>query len=313
MSEQKIPVDHHLRYPAQPDLTRFAWLSIAAAVTTILLKGGAAALTGSVGLLSDAAESVVNLVAAVIALFALRVAAKPPDHDHPFGHSKAEYFSAVIEGIMIFIAAAFIIASAVTRLMNPKMPDQLGIGLAITALAAVINGVVGWYLQKQGRTHNSATLVADGKHLMTDVVTSVAVIAGVGLVAITKNPILDPIIALLAGVNILWTGWRLVKSSVDGLMDKAVSDEKAAELDAVLAKYTHVGEVGVHAVRTRVSGAREFMEFHLLVPGDWTVHRSHDLAEKIIDDLVAAVPDIRVSVHVEPIEDPKSYEDVTDF
>lgn len=307
------PGDTPLRYAPPPDLTKYAILSIVAALVTIGLKGGAAWLTGSVGLLSDAAESLVNLVAAVIALIALRVSIKPPDDNHPYGHSKAEYFSAAVEGVMIFVAAAFIIAASVDRLINPRLPEQLGLGLAISLVAAVINGAVGLVLLRQGRKHNSATLLADGKHLMTDVITSAAVLLGVGLVAVTQQPLLDPIVALLAGINILWTGFGLIRDSVNGLMDVALPENTSAALIGVLDQYRDPGKIEFHAVRTRRAGNRQFMDFHILVPGAWSVQRGHDLTEDVIDALIAAVPEIRVSAHLEPVEDPKSYADETDF
>lgn len=305
--------DAHLRYPPPPDLSRYAWLSVAAAVVTILLKGSAAALTGSVGLLSDAAESLVNLVAAVVAVIALKVSIRPPDGNHPFGHSKAEYFSAVVEGVMIFVAAGFIIVSAAERIVHPRMPEQLGIGLLISVAASLINGAVGLLLRRQGARYRSATLSADGAHLLTDVVTSVAVLIGVGLVALTGWQVLDPVVAILAGINILWTGWGLIHHAVDGLMDIALPDDVHGRLVAVLDRYRDPGVIDMHAVRTRQGGNREFMEFHLLVPGAWPVQRGHDLSEEIIDALVAEVPDIRVSVHLEPIEDAKSYQDQADY
>ena len=301
------------RYAPPVDLSKFAWLSIAAAVVTIGLKGGAAWLTGSVGLLSDAAESLVNLVAAIVALIALKVAIRPPDESHPYGFSKAEYFSAAVEGVMIFAAAAFIIATSIERLLNPRMPEQLGLGLIISVAAALINGGVALVLLRKGREHGSATLIADGKHLMTDVVTSAAVLVGVALVAFTKQPVLDPVVALLAGANILWTGIGLIRSSVNGLMDVSVPEQTNAGLYEVLDRFREPGRVEFHAVRTRVAGNRQFMEFHILVPGNWTVQQGHDLTEDVIDALVGVVPAVRVAAHIEPIEDPKSYADETDF
>lgn len=305
--------ENGLRYTPPTDLSKFAWLAIAAAVVTIALKAGAALLTGSVGLLSDAAESLVNLVAAIVALIALKVSIKPPDANHPYGHSKAEYFSAAVEGVMIFVAAAFIIATSVERLFNPRMPEQLGVGLAISVGASLINGAVALVLLRKGREYGSATLIADGRHLVTDVVTSAAVLIGVGLVAITKLPMLDPIVALLAGANILWTGLGLIRSSVDGLMDIALPEGTHNSLVQVLEGFREPKKIEFHAVRTRQAGNRKFMEFHLLVPGDWSVQRGHDFTEDVIDELVKVVPEVRVSAHLEPIEDPKSYADETDF
>ncbi|HPF81442.1 cation diffusion facilitator family transporter, partial [Nostocoides australiense] len=204
------------------NLTKFAWLSIAAAIATIALKFGAYVLTGSVGLLSDAAESIVNLVAAFVALLALHVASRPPDDDHHYGHSKAEYFSAVVEGVMIFVAAVFILLTSVERFLHPQGLQNVGVGLGISVIASVLNGTVAMLLLRAGRAHNSITLVADGKHLLTDVWTSVGVVVGVLLVAVTKWERLDPIIAFLVGCNIIWTGWHLIRQSVDGLMDKTI-------------------------------------------------------------------------------------------
>lgn len=301
------------RYAPPTDLSRYAWLSIAVALLTIVLKTGAAWITGSVGLLSDAAESLVNLVAAIIALITLKIAVRPPDDGHPFGHSKAEYFSAAVEGVMIFVAAALIIATAVERIITPAMPRQLGIGLAISVVAAVVNGAAGFVILRAGRTHGSATLVADGRHLLTDVITSGAVLLGVALVAVTRLPILDPIVALLAGINILWTGFGLVKGSVDGLMDVALPSEIFEALDAELDRTRVAGQIEFHAIRTRQAGNHQFMDLHVLVPGDWSVRKGHDFTEDLIDRLVEIAPDLRIGAHLEPIEDPRSYEDAHDF
>ena len=290
------------------DLTKFAWLSIAAALATIALKTTAWLLTGSVGLLSDAAESVVNLVAAVVALIALRVAAKPADKNHHFGHSKAEYFSSAIEGVMIFVAAVVIVAFAVERLIFPRPLEEIGVGLLITVGASVINGGVALVLLGAGAKYNSITLRADGQHLMTDVVTSVGVVVGVGLVALTGWQILDPIVAIGVGINILWTGWKLVSESTAGLMDEALPKETNARIREILAEHTSE-QIDFHALRTRVSGARAFMEMHMLVPGAWSVKQGHDAMEDLIDLIRAEFPDLHVTGHLEPIEDPRSYED----
>lgn len=297
------------RYAPPVDLSRYAWLSIAAALTTIILKGGAAALTGSVSLLSDALESFVNLVAAVMALVMLKISIRPPDENHRFGHSKAEYFSAGTEGIMVLVAAVLIAWEAVGRLIHPRMPERLGVGLAISVVAALINGAVGAILIRQGSRMRSATLAADGRHLMTDVVTSVAVLVGVGLVAVTGEPRLDPVVAIIAAVNIVRIGIGLVRSSVNGLMDIALPDELEHRLAEVLESHRS-DTVDFHALRTRESGNRRFMEFHLLVPDEWSVKAGHDLAEDIVDELRAVEPDLRVTVHIEPLRDARSYEDV---
>lgn len=297
------------RHPQPEDLTRFAWLSIAAALLTITLKTVAWQLTGSVGLLSDAAESVVNLVAAIAALVALKVALKPPDHNHHFGHSKAEYFSAALEGIMIFVAAAIILVTSVERFLNPQPLENLGIGLAVSVVASVINGLVAWVLIRAGRKHRSITLTADGRHLLTDVWTSVGVVVGVGLVAVTGWERLDAVVAFAVGVNILLTGWHLIATSTAGLMDVSLPEEDNVRIQEILDRWTSE-EVQFHAVRTREAGHRRFMEMHLLVPGAWSVKQGHDLSEDVIDSLLEAYPDLRVSCHLEPIEDPRSYEDM---
>ncbi|HQR25995.1 MAG TPA: cation diffusion facilitator family transporter [Nocardioides sp.] len=289
-------------------LTRYAWLSIGAAIATIVLKTGAYWLTGSVGLLSDAAESLVNLVAAVVALFALRVAARPADALHHFGHSKAEYFSAVTEGIMIFVAAVFIIESAVERFVHPVPLENVGVGLAISALASVINGWVALVLLRAGRRHRSITLVADGKHLLTDVWTSVGVVVGVLLVALTGWLRLDPLVATAVGLNIIHTGWRLIRQSLSGLLDRALDADSQAKVDAVLAAY-EAEQVRFHAVRSREAGHRSFLSMHVLVPGSWTVQEGHDLLEEIEERLRGVVDHLEVSAHLEPIEDPRSYEE----
>ncbi len=292
---------------ARQNLTRFAWLSIAAAVLTIGLKTGAYFLTGSVGLLSDAAESVVNLVAAVVALIALRVAAQPADAEHPYGHAKAEYFSAVVEGIMIFVAAIFIIYSAVQRFLDPQPIENVGIGLGVSVFASVINGLVAWKLINVGREERSITLTADGKHLLTDVWTSVGVVLGVMLVALTGWLRLDPIIAFLVGLNIIWTGYHLISQSVDGLMDRAFPTEDADAVVATLEEFA-TSEVHFHGVRTREAGHQRFISMHMLVPGDWSVQRGHDLAEQVEARLGERFEHVDVDVHIEPSDDPRSFE-----
>lgn len=290
------------------DLTRFAWLSIAAALATIALKTFAWRVTGSVGLLSDAAESVVNLVAAVVALVALRVAIKPADKNHNFGHSKAEYFSAAVEGVMIFVAAAVIMVSAVQRFFAPQPLDNVGVGLLVSVVASIINGSVAWVLLRAGRKYRSLTLTADGRHLLTDVWTSVGVVLGVGLVVLTNWPRLDAIVAFCVGINILVTGWKLISESTAGLMDVSLPKQDNAAIRRVLESYKQE-YVMFHAVRTRESGNRRFMDMHLLVPGAWTVQQSHDLVEDIEAELRGLYPDLQIMIHIEPIEDPRSYDD----
>ena len=294
----------------RPDLRKYAWLAIAAAVLTVLLKTAAWAITGSVGLLSDAAESLVNLVAAIVALVSLTIAARPADEDHHFGHSKAEYFSAALEGIMVFVAAASIIYLGIERLFNPRPLESLGIGLAVSMVAAVLNGVVGRILIRVGERHRSITLRADGKHLMTDVYTSVGVVLGLGLAWLSGWNWVDPVIAILVGVNILFTGYRLISESTAGLMDASLSPEDNARIQAILDAHTEEGRIEFHAVRTRESGSRQFMEMHMLVPGDWTVQRGHDAMEDLVEEIVALFPAMSVTGHLEPVSDPRSYEDM---
>jgi len=292
-----------------PGLFRLLWLSVAAAVATITLKTVAWLLTGSVGLLSDAAESVVNLVAAVFALGALRVASRPPDRDHAYGHAKAEYFSAGVEGALIFVAAAIIVGSAVNRLINPQAITDVGVGLAISAAASVINLAVGQRLSRVGRAQRSITLEADGRHLITDVWTSVGVILGVAAVALTGWERLDPIIALAVAANILLTGARLVRRSASGLMDRSLSHEELAQIRQVLEPF-EVGGRRFHALRTRQAGRQAFISVHVLVPGAWTVQRGHDEAERIEAALRERLPYATVFTHLEPIEDPRSFDDI---
>ena len=288
---------------ATPDLRKYAWLAIVTAVLTVLLKGSAWAITGSVGLLSDAAESMVNLVAAIVALISLTIAARPADEGHHFGHSKAEYFSALLEGVMIFVAAASIIYLGIERLLNPRPLQSLGIGLAISIVAAVLNGVVGQILIKVGTRHRSITLRADGRHLMTDVWTSVGVIVGVGLVAWSGWLWLDPVIALLVAANIVWIGYQLMRRSADGLMDRAVPAEDLQKIERLLADYRQKG-LEFHALRTRQAGSRAFVTLHVLVPGHWSVQEGHDWAGRIEADIRKALEHADVTTHLEPIGDP---------
>ena len=284
---------------ATPGLTRFAWLSIATALVTIALKSGAYLLTGSVGLLSDAAESGVNLLAAVIALVALRVAARPADHNHDFGHGKAEYFSAGAEGLMIFVAAGLILATAVQRFMHPAAIESVGPGLAISTLASVLNGALGLLLLRAGRNYRSVTLTADGKHLLTDVWTSVGVIVGVLLVALTGWQRLDPIVAALVGLNILVTGYRLVSQAVTSLLDAALPQVDIDRLTETLDSL-RTSEVDFTHVRTRESGRFRFVSLTVLVPGDWTVERGHQLTDTVESAVARDLPDTEVQTQLAP-------------
>jgi len=290
-------------------LFRLLWLSVAAAVATITLKTVAYLLTGSVGLLSDAAESVVNLVAAIVAMLALRFALKPADEEHAYGHQKAEYFSAGVEGTLVLVAAVTIGITAFGRLLDPQAIDSVGLGLAVSAAASLINLAVGFLLLRAGREERSIVVEADGRHLIADVWTSAGVIAGVAAVALTGWAILDPLIALAVAVNIVIAGLRLVRRSVGGLMDRALDADDLAQIQAVLARYREQEGIDFHALRTRQAGSRAFASVHVLVPGAWTVQRGHDLVEQVEDDLRARLPHATIFTHLEPVEDPKSFAD----
>ena len=267
--------------------------------------------TGSVGLLSDALESTVNIVAAVVALFALRTAMKPADAMHHFGRGKAEYFSASIEGFMILLAALIIVYTAIERIITPRDLEQIGWGLTISTVAAVINGGTALILLRAGKLHRSPVLVADGKHLMTDVWTSVGVIVGVGLVVVTGWNRLDGIVALAVGLNIIVTGVNLLRTSTAGLMDKALSDEDHLKIVKVLTKYES-DEVKFHELQTREAGRQRFVSMHVLVPGAWTIQKGHDLSENLEADIIAELPDTIITTHVEPLEDERSWADQTE-
>ena len=289
-------------------LTPYAWLSIAAALATMALKGLAAWITGSVGLLSDALESLVNLGAALLALWMLRVAAEPPDEKHPFGYSKAEYFSAVVEGMLIVAAATAIVATAVPRLLAPRPIEAFGLGLAISLAATLINLAVAVTLLRAGKRHDSVALEADGQHLLTDVWTSVGIVAAVGAIALTGWLILDPLIAIAVAVYIVWTGVGVMRRSLLGLMDRALPETELEAIRAVLEPYKAKG-LDYHALRTRRAGRRRLVELHLLVPGGISVHDGHAVAEEIEDRIRAALPGTAVLTHLEPIEAPASYRD----
>lgn len=289
-------------------LVRYAWLSIAAALATIVLKLAAYALTDSVGLLSDALESVVNLAGAVMALCMLVIAARPPDDDHAHGHDKAEYFSSGVEGTLILIAAAGIAWAAFERLRAPRPLEQIGAGLAVSITASAINFAVARVLLRVGRRERSITLEADAQHLMTDVWTSVGVVTAVGLVALTGWQRLDPIVALLVAANIVFTGVGLVRRSTLGLLDTALPPAQQDSVRTVLDRYAANG-VQYHALRTRQAGARRFVSVHVLVPGEWTVQRGHDLLERMEAEIRSALPGASVLTHLEPKEDASSWED----
>jgi cation diffusion facilitator family transporter len=286
----------------------YAVLSIVAALLTIALKVVAWRLTGSVGLLSDAAESVVNLVAALIALWALTVAARPPDESHAFGYTKAEYFASGAEGFLILAAAFGIVIAAWGRWHDPRPIADPWIGIGVSAAASLINGAVAVALMRAGNRLRSITLRADAHHLLTDVWTSAGVIAGIALVALTGWLRLDPLIAFAVAVNIVWTGWKLVRETGLGLLDRSLPDEERRAITAALIPFQEQG-ILFHAIRTRVAGLRHFVSMHVLAPRDWTVQRGHDLCEAVEAAVRQALPQATVFTHLEPREDPVSWED----
>jgi cation diffusion facilitator family transporter len=287
---------------------QYMLLSTGAAVATIVLKSLAWRLTGSVGLLSDAMESGVNLIAAIGAFWALTLAAKPADRTHHYGHFKAEYFSSGLESVLIVAAALAIIHAAIGRLQDPQPLEQLGIGLAISLAATGINALVARVLLKAARRFDSITLRADAHHLLTDVWTSTGVFVGIGLVKLTGLTILDPLIAIAVAVNIVFTGWKLLHETASGLLDRSLPDQEQRLLENLLSSYES-DEIRFHALRTRVAGSRRFVSFHLLVPGHWTVQAGHDLCEELEHKVAATLTRTHVLTHLEPIEDPKAWDD----
>ncbi|MDD2738764.1 MAG: cation diffusion facilitator family transporter [Methylomonas lenta] len=308
---------------AQPSLARYGWLSIAAALATIALKSYAYWLTDSVGLLSDALESLINLVAAVIVLVVLSIASRPPDDDHAYGHDKVEYFSSGAEGVMILLAAFSIAYTAWERLTHPEPLQQLDLGIAISVFASLINLFVARILMSVGQRRQSITLEADGKHLMTDVWTTIGILIGIGIIAVGNHfevtlnlakqlgmngwEILDPIIAILVAINIVWAGLHLIRRTVAGLMDAALPEEELAEIINVLERFAASDQITYHALRTRYAGARRFMSVHVLVPGHWSVQQGHDLLEMIEQQIMDKFDNIDIDTHLEPIEDLASW------
>jgi cation diffusion facilitator family transporter len=288
--------------------TSYAWLSVATSIVTIALKFGAYALTGSVGLLSDAIESIVNIVAALVALIILTYSAAAPDREHNFGHEKAQYFSSGIEGTLIFVAAAGIIWTAIPRFVNPQELEQVGLGLVLSVAAAAANALCAVIMLRAAHAHRSITLEADARHLLTDVWTTAGVLVGVLLVQFTGWLRLDPIIAVAVALQILWTGWSLIARSFQGLMDRAVPDEDQEKIIEVLSRL-HDRGCDYHALRTRVAGAKSFVDVHVLVPGSMSVQDGHDLVEQLENDIQAKLPHVEVLTHLEPLEDPKSWDD----
>jgi cation diffusion facilitator family transporter len=289
-------------------LARYAWLSVAAALVTMALKGTAAWLTGSLGLLSDAVESLVNLGAALVAVYTLRVAAREPDEKHPFGYSKAEYFSSAVEGSLIMLAALAIVATAIPRLVDPREILHFDTGIFVSLVAAAVNLGTALVLLGAGKRHESIALEADAHHLLTDVWTSIGVVAGVGATVLTGWLALDPVIAIAVALHITWTGAKVLRRSVLGLMDRALPEPELERIRRILEPY-QVRGIEYHALRTRRAGRVRMVEMHLLVPGDMTVREGHRVADQIEDAIRAELPGSAVITHLEPIEDPASYRD----
>jgi cation diffusion facilitator family transporter len=285
--------------PAKQKVARLAAWSIAIALLVLALKTAAWLLTGSVALFSDALESVVNVIAAGVALYAVRLSHKPADAGHPFGHHKAEYLSAVIEGALIIVAALLIFSEAIRALMDPAPLDQPALGLAVNLAAGAVNGAWAWLLIRTGREARSPALVADGRHLYADVVTSVGVIAGLLLALATSFAALDPLLAIAVGLHILREGWKLVNASVQGLMDRALGAEELSEIRAIIAANAGAA-IEHHDLKTREAARARFIEFHLVVPENMAVGEAHDICDRIEAALKAAMPHARVVIHVEP-------------
>ncbi len=280
-------------------------LSLVVAGVVFGLKWLAYALTGSVALYSDALESIVNIVAAGAALIAVLVSRRPADSNHPYGHTKAEYFSAVLEGVLIVLAALAIVREAWPRLVSPQPISELGAGILVSLGASGLNSALGWFLIRMGRQARSPAVVADGQHILTDVLTSVGVLVGIGLAWLSGWWILDPLLAIAVAINILWVGWRLVRDSVGGLMDEAIPEHELADirsaLNYALEDLASDGKVlEIHDLRTRRAGPRTFVEFHLVVPGTTSVEQAHQICDRLENALRASLDGVRTTIHVEP-------------
>jgi cation diffusion facilitator family transporter len=290
-------------------LASIVWFSIIASVLTIAIKWSAYSITGSVGFLSDAMESFINLAAGIVAFVMLTIAAKPPDKEHPFGHDKAEYFSSLIEGVLIVLAAIGIVYAAINRIYHPQPLDELNIGMALSILATIINFVVSRILLHYGRKHNSITLEADAHHLMTDVWTTVGIVIGIVLVKFTNWQLLDPIMAIAVAISIIYTGAKLIVRSADGLMDTMLSEKDLTLVRQILDKYKQQG-LDYHALYTRKAASKNFITFHLLIPGDLTLHEAHEFSKTIEKDIAKELPYSDVFIHLEPLSDPDAFDDV---
>lgn len=289
-------------------IAKIMWISIVASVITIGLKWYAFLLTGSVGFMSDALESGINLLAAIVAFYSLAVAARPADKEHPFGHDKAEYFSSLAEGVLIVIAAFGIAYAAINRMYHPQPLESLDFGMLLSVAATLVNFVTARILLYFSRKHNSITIEADAHHLMTDVWTTVGIIAGIFLVKLTGWQLIDPIMAILVAISIVYTGIKLIIRSMDGLMDSQLSEKEMVQIREVLDRYKSE-DVDYHALYTRRASAKQFITFHLLFPGEYTVHKAHELTKQIEYDIKTQLPYSDVFIHVEPLNDPDAFDD----
>ena len=275
-------------------------LSVVAALAAIAMKTAAWWITGSVGLLSDAMESFVNLASALFAVLMVTIAERPADEDHPFGHTKAEYVSAVLEGVLVVLAALWIAREALPRLLHPVPLEGLGLGLGVSLLASLLNGLLAYHLLKEGRRHRSPALTADGYHVLSDVLTSLGVVLGVGLAGLTGLWVLDPLLALAVAGQILFLGYRIVRESVGGLMDEGLPPEEVERIRAFLQERIRGRALEVHDLKTRRAGPRSFLEFHLVVRGDTPVEEAHRLCDELERALAQAFPGLQATIHVEP-------------
>lgn len=286
-------------FASHRDLTRVAIGSIVVAFTVMGIKYLAYLKTGSVALYSDALESIVNVVTAVVALVTIRISARPADRRHQFGHHKAEYFSAVLEGALIIVAAMLILREAYDAFLKPRALTEPLLGVAISSAATLLNAMWAAFLVIWGRRHKSPALVADGWHLAADVLTSIGVLVGLGLVWLTGWQVLDPLLAAAVAVNILWTGWRLTRESVSSLMDEAVAGDVNRQIRSLISTNA-AGAIEVHDLRTRTAGRATFIEFHLVVPGSMTVREAHDICDRLEEAIGREVIGAQVLIHVEP-------------
>lgn len=289
-------------------LANIVWFSITASILTIVIKYYAYKITDSVGFLSDAMESFINLGAAIVAYIMLTIASRPPDKEHPFGHDKAEYFSSLIEGILIIIASIGILYTAINRIYHPKALEELNLGILLSILATIINFITARILLFYGKKHNSITLEADSHHLMTDVWTTIGIIAGILLVKLTDWNILDPIMAIVVAGSILYTGAKLIVRSVDGLMDKELAEKDLLKVKQILDKF-YVRDIHYHALYTRQASSKKFISFHLLFPGDFTLFKAHEITKEIEGEIIKFFPYSDIFIHMEPINDPDAFDD----